>query len=66
MKLMGVIVEINAATHLKYQLSTVVPWCLRNMFRARSNREPLDSLVLWNNKRLYHVGRDDESSIVSD
>ncbi|KAH8726634.1 general substrate transporter, partial [Phaeosphaeriaceae sp. PMI808] len=32
---LDLIFEINVRTHLQYQLGTVVPWCLKNTFRAR-------------------------------
>jgi hypothetical protein len=58
-------VEIGTGTHLRYQLSTVIPWYFRNLFRAHKDREPLDSLVLWNNKQLHHFSESEESSITS-
>ncbi|CAO2658396.1 Nn.00g061190.m01.CDS01 [Neocucurbitaria sp. VM-36] len=59
------IFDIRAGIHLKYQLTAVIPWCFRCVFR-RSDHDDLDSLVLWNNKRKHHVASDDESSIRSE
>ncbi|KAF1849543.1 uncharacterized protein K460DRAFT_394346 [Cucurbitaria berberidis CBS 394.84] len=61
------IFEIPVGTHLKYQLTAVIPWCFRRVFRRRRNkRANLDSLVLWNKKRNRRVVSDDESSIRSE
>jgi hypothetical protein len=53
------------AVHLKYQFTTVIPWCLKNMLKKERERSKLDSLVLWNAKRQHHASSDDESSITS-
>ncbi|KAJ4359920.1 uncharacterized protein N0V89_000479 [Didymosphaeria variabile] len=59
------IFDIPVAVHLKYQFTAVIPWCIKNMLKKRQERSTLDSLVLWNTKRLHHVSSDDESSITS-
>jgi len=62
------IFDIKCADHFKYQVTQVLPWFFRNAFKKSRNHAPLDSLVLWNNKRLnrHNVDDDDTESELDD